>query len=125
MLNRLIAVRVIPHVHHLHLADLVYNATVIALIEDGREDKDRVEHAVKRFLPTHQVDQSLHVMEDRPGIMPAVPLGERVSPFERVKGGLEGSILVTSTHQSRLFIEEVAIILAPLRVQIHLRIGSV
>mgnify|MGYP000785073787 FL=1 len=49
MLNRLVAVGVIAHVHHLHLPDFVDDAAVIALVENRRHDEYRIEHPGEPF----------------------------------------------------------------------------
>ena len=42
VLDRLVAMGVVAHVHHLHLAYLVDHLSVVTVVEDGRHDEDAV-----------------------------------------------------------------------------------
>ena len=53
MLNGLAAVGIISHVHDLHLADFVYHLPVVAVVEDGRQLENGVEHGVECVAPAH------------------------------------------------------------------------
>ena len=44
MLDRLVTVSVVTHIHHGHLADLVDHTTVVAIIEQRRYSKYGVKH---------------------------------------------------------------------------------
>ena len=70
VLYGLVAVGIVTHVHNLHLTDLVDGKAIVAVIKHGRQGKYRVEHLIKGCLTTHQVDESLWVVEYRPGVMP-------------------------------------------------------
>ena len=63
MLDRLVAVSIVAHVHDLHLANLVDYGSVIAVVEEWRHVEYGVEHVVEHFLATHKVDKSLRVVE--------------------------------------------------------------
>ena len=110
MLDRLVAMRIIPHIHNLHFADFMDHTTVIAVIKQRRHIKYGIHHGIETGLSSHQVDQSLRVMENRPGIMPAVAFRKSISPFQRIERRLERTILVAATHQLGLRIEQVLII---------------
>ena len=56
MLDRLVAVCIIPHIHHLHLTDFMNRISIVTVVEDRRQDKDRVEHLIESILTTHQLD---------------------------------------------------------------------
>ena len=45
------------------------------------------------------VDQTLRIVEYRPGVMPAVTFCESISPFQRVERRLEGAVFILATHQ--------------------------
>ena len=82
VLYGLVAVGVVTHVHNLHLANLVDDTTVVAVIEHWRYIEHRVEHLVEVLLATHEIDESLRVVEYRPCVVPTVALGEGIAPFE-------------------------------------------
>ena len=63
MLDRLVAVGVVSHVHHLHLPDLVDREAVVAVVEERRDCEYAVEHPGEDLVPSHQVDQALRVVE--------------------------------------------------------------
>src|SRR5690554_900173 len=99
MLNGLVSMSILSHVHDLHLPDLMYWKTVIAVVENRRHLEYRIEHVYKHPFPPHQVNQPLRVVENRPGVVPAVALGKGVTPFGGTEGRLERAILVLSPHQ--------------------------
>ena len=105
MLDRLVAMRIITHIHNLHFADFMDHATVITVIEQRRDIEYGIHHGIETCLSSHQVDQSLRIMEDRPGIMPTVTFRKSVSPFQRIERRLERTVLVTATHQLGFRIE--------------------
>ena len=70
MLDGLVAMGIVTHIHHLHLTDFVNRETIIAVIENRRYREHRVHHCHKSLLATHEVDKTLGVMEYTPGIMP-------------------------------------------------------
>ena len=110
MLDGLVAVGVVAHIHHLHLAYLVDDKAVVAVVEDGRYGEHRVHHLVERGVATHQVDKSLRVVEYAPGVVPAVAFGEGVTPLERVEGCLELAVLQLAAHQTGLGVEYLAVV---------------
>ena len=110
MLNRLVTVSIITHIHDLHFAYLMDYTTIITVIEQRRHIEYGIHHCVETGLPSHQVDQSLWVMEDRPGIMPAISFRKGIPPFQRVERRLECTVFITTTHQLGFLIEQVLII---------------
>ncbi|MPN15864.1 hypothetical protein SDC9_163200 [bioreactor metagenome] len=56
VLNRLVAMCVVSHVHDLHFPYLVDHKTIIAFIEQRGKIEHRVEHLVECSLPSHQAD---------------------------------------------------------------------
>src|SRR3546814_1095266 len=75
MLDRLVAVRVMPHVDDLHLADLVNHLAVIAFVEDRRRGAVRVEALDEFIAPAQQIHQPLTVLLHRPALMEPVAPG--------------------------------------------------
>ena len=64
MLDRLVAVGVIPHIHNLHFPDFVDREAVVAVIEDRWDCEYAVEHACEHFVSAYNVNQALRVVED-------------------------------------------------------------
>ena len=114
VLYGLVAVGVIAHIHHGHLAYLVDDLSVIAFIEQGRHGEHRVQHLHESLLASHQVYQALRVVEDRPGVVPVVSLGEGIAPLQRRERRLEGAVLVAAPHQAALLVEHIPIVQRPL-----------
>ena len=83
VLDRLIAMCIVAHIHHCHFTNFVNHLSVIAVIKNGRYGKYRIHHGNKHLFPAHQVNKSLRIVEDRPGIMPAVSFCKGISPFQR------------------------------------------
>ncbi len=113
MLNGLVPVSIVTHIHDLHFADFMNHLSVVGIIEDGGHHEDRIKHGYKRLLSAHQIDQSLYIVKDRPGIVPAVPFGKSIAPFKRAKWFLEGSVLISSAHQAGFLVKNILIILRP------------
>ena len=74
---------VVTRVHHRHLTNLVDGEAVITVVIDGRYGEYRIQHLDKGLIATHQIDQSLRVVEYRPCVVPAVTLSEGIAPLER------------------------------------------
>ena len=47
MLDRLVTVSVVTHIHHSHLTDLVDHTTVVTIIEQRRDSEHGVKHHYK------------------------------------------------------------------------------
>ena len=126
MLDRLVAVCIIAHVHHLHLSDFMDGKSVIAIIENRREKEYRVKHLVELLLSAHQTDESFRIVEYRPGIMPGISLGKGIAPLERIERRLEFSIQQSSAHQTTLPVEHLLIVHRSLgkRFQFLLRLAE-
>ena len=114
MLRGLVSVGVVAHVGHLHFGNFVDAEPVVAVVVDGRHDEDRVEHPRESFAFSHQVDQSLDIVEHRPCVVPRVSLGEGVAPLVGAEGRLERPVGIAAPHQARFGIEEVFIVLRSL-----------
>ncbi|MPM54702.1 hypothetical protein SDC9_101481 [bioreactor metagenome] len=99
MLDGLIPVSILPHIHNLHLPDFVNRETVITVIKNRRHLENRIQHIHKLFVSTHQIDQPLWIVENRPRVVPAIALGERIPPFCRTERRLKRSILILTPHQ--------------------------
>ena len=69
VLYGLITVGIVAHIHDLHLTDLVDDEAIVAVVEDGREGEDAVKLASESLIPAHEIDEPLHVMEDRPAVV--------------------------------------------------------
>src|ERR1700743_3873243 len=100
MLYRLIAVCILSHSGYLHLTYLVDHLAVIAIIKYRRQGKYRIQVGNKLFFGTHHVYQALYVVEDAPGIMPAIAFGKGVSPFKGVEWCFKRAVLVFTSHQA-------------------------
>ena len=101
---------IVAHIHNLHFTDFMDNGSVIALIEYRRQNKYRVHHLVEAIFTTHQVDQTLRIVEYRPGVMPAITFRKGVSPFQRVERRLEGAVFILATHQFVLGVIQILIV---------------
>ncbi len=121
MLNRLVSVRVLAHVHHLHFPHLVNHGTALQSLCTGNE-KYGVEHAGERLFTPHQVDQSLWIVKNRPGVVPAVALREIAAPGRRIKFRRKGAVVGTTRHQLVLRIEEVFVVHCPFAVNGYFRL---
>ena len=53
VLDGLVAMRIVAHVHNLHLTYLVDGEAVLAVVEDGREVEHTVQHDIEPVVPTH------------------------------------------------------------------------
>jgi len=82
VLNRLITMCIVAHVHYLHFTDFVDYAMIVTLVKQWWNGKDRVEHLDKIFFTSHQFDETCRVVEHRPCVMPAVAFRESITPFE-------------------------------------------
>ena len=120
VLDRLVAVGIVAHVHDLHLADLVDGEAVVTVVEDGGQAEYRVHHLVELSLAAHQVDQSLWVVEHAPGVVPTVALREGIAPFQGVERLCELPVLQSASHQFRLRVEQVLVVHRPLGVDADL-----
>ena len=69
VLDGLIAMGIVAHIHDLHLSDLMDDEAVVAIIEDGREGEDAVELLSESLVSSHQIDEPLDIMEDRPAVV--------------------------------------------------------
>ena len=64
MLYGLIAVGVVAHIHQLHLADLVDDEAVVALVEEGRQGEDTIQARREARSTAHQLHEPWDVVED-------------------------------------------------------------
>ena len=83
MLDRLVAMCIIAHIHNLHFLYFMNALPVITIVINRRNHKNRIQHGDKVLLPSHQIDESLHIMKHAPCIMPTVAFGESIPPLQR------------------------------------------
>ena len=119
MLDRLVAMCIVSHIHNLHFTDLMDHLSVIAIIKYRRNGKYGIQHRDEFFTSTHQIDQSLRIVEYRPCIMPAISFRESISPFQRRERSHKLAVLILSTHQFGLFIKQVFIVHCTFGIQIQ------
>ena len=86
VLNRLIPVSILPHIHDLHFTNFMNHTSIIARIENGRHDKYGIQHRHKLLRSSHQINQSLRIVKNRPRIMPTVSFGKSISHLKGLKG---------------------------------------
>ena len=98
---------------------------VVAVIEQGRDNKYRVKHLYERLFSTHQVYQTLRVVEYRPGIVPAVTFSKGVTPLQRRERRLELAVLITTTHQLAFLIKYIPIVHGTFRKEFLLLLRTV
>ena len=110
VLDGLVAVGVVPHVHDLHLPDLVDRTAVVAVVEERWNSEYAVQHGDIFIVTTHKVDKALGIVEYAPGVVEAVAFGEVASPLERAERSFEGSVHVLAHHQLVFRIIEVPVI---------------
>ena len=101
---------IVTHVHDCHFTNLMNYLSVIAIIKDGGNRKDRIKHGNEHFLTSHQVNQALGIMEYRPRIVPAVSFRKVTSPFQRREFRSELAVLLLATHQFTFRIKQVLIV---------------
>ena len=123
VLDGLVAMGIVTHVHDLHLTDLVDGEAIVTVVKHRRQTKYGVEHLIKGVLASHEVDQSLWVVEDRPCVVPAITLSEGITPFQRIERLHKLSILQFATHQLRLSVEEMLVVQGALAINGNLLLG--
>ena len=123
MLNRLVTMRIIAHIHNLHLLYFMNALPVITVVVNRRNYKYRIQHGHKALLSSHQIDKPLHIMKYTPGIMPTVTFCKGISPFIRTERRLKRTVFVLSAHQFALFIKNEPIVFTsfPIKVDFFLR----
>ena len=109
MLDRLVAVSVLSHVHYLHFTHFVDHATAFHTLF-ARNDKDGIHHVVELFLASHQVDQSLRIMEYAETPVPAVTFAELAAPVYCIKFGVEHTFVVFAYHQFAFRVVDVLVV---------------
>ena len=110
MLDRLVSMRIVTHVHDLHLADLMYHETVVAFVEMRRHGEDAVESLRELVLASHKGHKSLYIMEYRPCIMKRVTLGKVAAPLKRAERTTEIAVLLAAVHETELSIIQIPVI---------------
>ena len=114
VLDGLVAMGIVSHVHNLHFAYLMNHAPIVTIVENRRNDKHGVHHLIESSVAPHQMNQPLRIVKHAPRPVPSIALGEGIAPFEGTKGALEAAVLVASTHQIDCFVKHVTIVLCPL-----------
>ena len=110
VLDRLVSMCIVTHIHHGHFTNLMNYKTIIAVIKYRRYREDRIKHRHKGLVPSHQVNQSLRVMEYRPGVVPAVSFSEGIPPFQRRERLHEFTVFLFASHQFGLRIKQILIV---------------
>ena len=82
MLNGLVAVGILTHTCLLHLYHLMNLAAIPTGIYLARNGEYGVYLLAEAFLAAKQVDESVHIMEYRPDIMPGTTFGIRAAPLD-------------------------------------------
>ena len=116
VLGGLVAVGVVSHIGHLHLGDFVDAVTVVAVVIDGRDLEDRVKHFGKGLLSAHCLHQSGNVVENAPGVVPGIALGEGIAPFVGAEGLLKRAIGIASSHKTGRRVKDIAPIPGALQI---------
>ena len=101
---------IVAHIHDLHLANLVNDAAIVALVEQRWHVEDGVEHLDKHIASTHQPNQSFGVVEHRPIVVPCVALGESIAPLKRAEWRLERTVVIAAAHEFCLIVEHMAVV---------------
>ena len=114
VLDRLVTMCVVTHVHHSHFSDFVDWETIVAIIIDRWNGKYRVEHLNVFFLTAHQVNQTLRIVEYRPTIVPAVTFSKVTTPLQWREFFRECTIFLLTAHQLIFRTVEVLVVLSTL-----------
>ena len=91
---------------------------IVAVVEDGREGENAVELASEGLIPAHEIDESLHVMEDGPAVVERITFSEGISPLVDGEGGLEGAILPAPAHPADAGVVEFAVVHRSLGIEL-------
>lgn len=110
MLYGLVTVSVVAHIHDLHLPDFVDDTAIIAFVEHRRQHKHGIHHLVEGILASHQVNESLRIMENRPRIVPAVSFRKGITPLQGIERRLECAVLILAAHQLVVRIEKIPVV---------------
>ena len=113
VLDGLVAVGVVAHVHDGHFADFVDGEAVVAVVVERGHAEYGVEHGNEGFVAAHEADEPLGVVEDRPGVVPGVAFGEVAAPFEGREGGGKGAVRLFAAHEEGLRVEEATVVHCP------------
>ena len=102
------------------------DTAIVALIKEGRDVEDGVEHCDKGFATAHQADKAFGVVEDGPGVVPCIAFGEGVAPLEGIEGGLELAVFHPAAHEAGFRVEDVLVVHGMLaeRLQLGLRLAE-
>ena len=116
MLDRLVAVGVLPHARNLHLRHLMNLVAIPSRLNRRRLRPDGIKFGNESFVGSEEVDKALHIMKYRPDVVPGIAFGVRTSPHERVEGvALEGIVpmafLVAGTEEVRGGVPQVTVVI--------------
>ncbi|MNE66761.1 hypothetical protein D3C80_1623340 [compost metagenome] len=125
MLNRLISVCILSHVCNLHFFDFMNHSAIITVVINRRKRKHGVELCKEVVLPSHQINQTLNIVENRPGVMPAVSFRKCITPFKRIERSLKLSVRIFPSHHSARRIKQIAVILRTFCIKIQFFLWSV
>ena len=124
MLDRLVAVGIIAHVHDCHLANLMNRESIIAVITEGShvEHQSRAFPRISYVLPIRPIRPSTSWNTDS-GVVPAVAFCESVAPLERGEWALECAVGIAATHKIAFFVENIAVVHGTLGINLLLFFG--
>ena len=111
MLDRLIALGVLSHPGCYHFTHFMDRIPIAAYVDGVSGSKQGIDFPGKTCGTSHQVYQTLDIMEDRPTVMPGITLYKRTAPLKRIKGRIKISAAVFSFHEPRNWIEYIFIII--------------
>ena len=114
MLYRLVAVGVLPHPGDDHFGNFVDREAVVRIVKRRGRGEDGIQLRYEARVAAHELDQTLGVVEYRPGVVPGGAFGEGVAPFIGPEGRLETAVPVAPAHEVGRRVEHVAVIARPL-----------
>ena len=103
---------VLPHARYLHLRHLVNLAAIPAWLNRTWLRKDAIHLLHKGFIRAEEFDETLHIVENAPDIVPSITLGIRSTPNKRVERlHTPLAVLASSPEELRLRIPEIQVIM--------------
>ncbi len=124
MLDGLVAVGIVAHVHHGHLADFVDREAVIAVVIERRNGKYGVEHGVHSVRAAHESGQPVRVVKHRPCVVPRVAFREVAAPFQRRERQSERSVGATAAHERCRWEENIAVVAGTAGIRLQFAGGA-
>src|SRR5690606_27580267 len=119
MLNRLISMGILAHVHDLHFPHLMNHTSAFHSF-GTRYNENRIQHLNKSILSTHQVNQPLRIMKNAKAPMPGVTFCVFACPSAGVKGFDKLSGFGPSAHQGGLVVIQALVVSCALGITLQL-----